>query len=231
MPRFQIYAVVLMTLVLAWAGLITLSPNPGSVGMRLSEDFSEIPLHANGWYGTNQQFDGAASVYAQLSTCQLLNRSYYKDLSGASAQLSVVLGLDLGDFHQPEVCMNGAGWQVINQRLIKIKPIGAPEHLAVLNNMRSERQGEIVLIYWFYMAGEVTPTLGSKLSQSFRNVFKTVEPSAMVKFTSPVDYDRASAEAAATDLCVSLEKDILKVVKKKATFEPSDKVLKELGAE
>jgi hypothetical protein len=229
MSRFQIYAGILTVTLIFWAVLVTVTPTV-SGGMRISEDFSGIPMSADGWHGTAGQFAGSRTVYDTLRTCSLLTRTYTHD-SGATGELDIVLGLDLGDFHQPEVCMSGAGWQRVSQNTITVHPKGMPEHEATLDVLRNDMGGDIVLLYWFYMGGKATPTLGSKLQQMVRDVFTTPEPSAMVKFTTVINGDEGAAKRDAIALCETLEKSIVDVARKKPKYEDSGKILKELPEE
>lgn len=228
MPRFQIYAVVLTIICVAWAGLVWLSPSIAA-GKRLVEDFRGVPMQVDGWYGRDGEFADAKNVFSQLSTARLLTRHYYKE-GYEPVELDVVLGLELGDFHQPEGCMGGAGWQLVEQKTIVLHPKSGPAHEARLDMMRNPLGGDLVLLYWFYMGGNSVPELsGGKLKQAFQNVFKTPEPAAMVKFTSLIETDRASSEKAAIALSETLEDSVVKVAKKEPRFEDSNKIFRDLG--
>jgi len=224
MPRFQVYACVLSAIVIAWAGLVSLV-KPTAAGMRIVEDFAEIPLRVADWQGTSEEeFDRQS--YSILTTCTVASRSYV-DQSGNRAELSIVYGRDLGDFHQPEICMQGSGWKPTKSRTVWLNPVGGRRHAATGVTL-TDGTSDIVMVYWFYMGGRISPVLGQAKLRTFwlAVLGKELKPSAMVKFTAPVSIDEDTALRSAMRLSELLEKSIVDIVSKPARYEPSDEVFK-----
>lgn len=224
MQRFQINAFVVTVVLAGWAVLVGFVP-PIAAGMRINEDFSGIPKTVGGWTSTDEPYD--KTTLAILPTCSLLGRTYTDPSTGNSVNLSVVYGRDLGDFHQPEICMNGSGWKLIRSRIVEIHPKGLDAFSATAVTMTNDLD-EIVMVYWFYMAGKLSSEMGSKKIDALRQALfgQGLEPSAMVKFTSAVITDEDSARETDIKMCEELTQSIVNVVSRVPKYEPSDKILK-----
>lgn len=219
MPRLQLYAVVLTLTLVGWAVLVGMVP-PMAAGMRVDEDFKAVPMKVGDWTGTDSSFD--AETYKMLPTCSLLSREYVNGVTGDRVSLSIVYGRDLGDFHQPEICMEGSGWKRTTSITVWLHPKGAAPHKASVISLTNGYQ-DIVMVYWFYMGGEVSSSMGrEKIRALIEGLRGGLRPSAMVKFTTPVSVDEESARKAATGLSELLGKSIVDVVKRPPKYKPSD---------
>lgn len=227
MSRFQIYAIILAVITVGWATMITLNPAI-STGLRIAEDFHGVPMNISGWHAEATHTPDAASVYDQLRTCSLLSRKYYGP-NNEEVDLSIVMGLELGDFHQPEVCMGGAGWRAIKKDTVMLHPASGTPHEGTLVTLRNDMVGDIYMLYWFYMAGRVSPTLGgSKLKQAFTTMFTKPQPCSMVKFVSIIGSDENESKKAVITMSDMLEPDIVTVARKAPQFEDYRKVFERL---
>lgn len=218
MRRIQVYACVVTIIILSWAVLVGMVP-PMSAGQRISEDFESIPKHVEGWDGVNQSFD--QGVYGILKTCSILQR-IYRNGSGENVALSIVYGLDLGDFHQPEICMQGSGWKTMSRKTIWLSPKNEEKHKATVVRLSNDLDSDIVMIYWFYMNGEICASMEKQ--GALMSVIRggELKPSAMVKFTTSIDVDEETAIKSASTLSELLGKSIVDMAKKKPKFVPSD---------
>lgn len=225
MPRFQVNAVIVAVIFIAWA--IATGLLPPAEGGRIVEDFSSIPTDIAGWYGTNGTFE--KTIYEQLPTCSLLSRDYI-DSEGNGVNLSIVYGRELGDFHQPERCMQGSGWKPETSRVVWLHPKGSKPHQATVITMKSDYH-DLVMVYWFYMGEKLSPTMGGSKMRAVMNAMlgRKVAPSAMIKFSANADWSRESAEKNAVGLAEQLGPHIVKMVKKTPKYESSDRILKEMS--
>jgi EpsI family protein len=229
MPRFQIYACIVAVVIIAWASIVCVTPFTDP-RLRITEDFHTIPMTIPGWSGIDQAPD--VRSLGILTTCSILGRSY-KDNQGNEVGLSIVYGRDLGDFHQPENCMRGAGWTVTGLQTVEMHPKGLPAHKATLVTLQNESQmEEMMMVYWFYMAGQISPTMNKNKVAAILEGFgkKGLQPSAMVKFYATISMDNAYARKNIMEVGETLEASILDTVKKQPKYEQSDKILKELKA-
>jgi len=230
MRRIYVFTAILTALMVAWAILAYSMPyiNPSR---RIVEDFSGVPLKVEGWEGTNMP--PKISDLRILSTASILSRIYTNDM-GDQAWVSVLFGLDLGDFHQPEVCLKGTGLTVTGSKFVTIRPKGMPAHKAAMLTLTHERgEGEGVMLYWFYIAGQSVPVMGgSKVKALWDQMFGSgIQPSAKVMVQMFPIYDRETAEKQAIDLAEKLEPSVYKVLSKKPRYEPSDALIKRLENE
>lgn len=220
MQRLQIYACLVTAIMVGWAVLVGVVPSM-SAGLRVDEDFSEIPLSIGKWDGAEGgEFDD--KTYRLLPTCSLLSRDYIDDL-GNRVNLSIVYGRELGDFHQPEICMEGVGWKRTGSRQLWLKPKDGKQHKATVITMTNDFQ-DIVMVYWFYMGGDLAPSMGKEKLRALVQglVFGKLSTSAMVKFTAPVIVDEESAEESAVRLAELLDRPIIEMADKPVKFVPSD---------
>lgn len=224
MPRFQVNACIVTAILVGWAVLVGFVP-PIAAGMRVREDFSGLPLKVGEWTGTNSPSD--REVLGQLTTCSILARDY-QDSYGTSVTLSIVYGRDLGDFHQPEICMSGSGWKPSGSKVVEIHPKRGEPFKATAVTLTNDLD-QIVMVYWFYMAGKLSPGMGKGKLDALKEglLGRGLDPSAMVKFTSIVVSDEESSRKLDIKLCEELTPYIVDVVSKPAKYEPSDKALKE----
>lgn len=224
MPRFQVNAVIVAVIFIAWA--IATGLLPPAKGGRIVEDFSSIPMNIAGWYGTNGTFE--KTIYEQLPTCSLLSRNYV-NIEGNSVNLDIVYGRELGDFHQPERCMQGSGWKPETSKVVWLHPKGSKPHQATLITITGDYH-DMVMVYWFYMGEKLSPSMGGSKMRAVLNAMlgRKVAPSAMVKFTTTTDWSKEFAEKNAVELAEQLGPYIVKMVKKTPKYESSDRILKNM---
>lgn len=219
MPRVQAYACIVAGVLIVWGAVIGFMPRIDPK-QRIVEDFRGVPMSINEWTGTNLQTDRL--TLELLSTCTILDREY-EGKSGDKVNLSIIYGRDLGDFHQPEACLRGAGWKAVDSRRVWVHPRGLPPHQATMIILRNDQQVEdIITLYWFYMAGQISPTMQKKvvaLLEGFSR--KGVQPSALVKFSTPITTDEAGARKLVIEFCEALQPSIIQTVSKKPRYEPS----------
>lgn len=215
MPRFQVYAYVLTGILVVWAAVGGFVYSM-SAGMRVSEDFKDIPVRAADWVGTDGEFD--RQTYDALPTCSLLTRDYV-DRLGDKVNLLIVYGRDLGEFHQPEICMQGLGWKRTGGGTVWLQPKGGTRRQATVVTMTNDYQDQ-VMIYWFHMGGEVSPVMVKQSALWPALLGQGLQPSAMVKFTAPVATDEESARQCAIRLAELLTQPIINVVARPAKYVP-----------
>lgn len=228
MSRFQNYACSLTVIVIIWAILVGLYP-PDTKG-RIAEDFSSVPTELAEWYSLEGKFD--LDTYKALPTCSLLDREY-RDNNGNTVYLTIVYGRNIGDFHQPERCMEGNGWYAVTSKTILIRPKGLKPHKATVVRLTNKLHPDLVMVYWFYMAGDIVPAKSKQgLLVLLEGLFKTdVAPSAMVKYTAIIDSSEEEAENSAIRLAEELGKYIVDMASRPVKYEPVDAVYKRLDLE
>lgn len=205
MSKIQLHSTVLIVL-FGLTIAATYAKKPLTIAGRPQTDFARIPMEIDGWYGTELTWD--EMTLNALPSASLLRRSYTHESDPYTVELAIVYGTDLGDFHQPEVCLTGQGWRTLHSFPVRIATRDGESFVA--NNVIMEHgQGfRNAFMYWFYSRGIVSTSLGSyKLRMLRDRILGTgVEPSAMIRLSTEVygeddkeatEHLRAFAEAAA----------------------------------
>jgi len=183
---------VLFGLAIAGARL----PKSAVAGGPPKTEFEKIPLEFAGWYGSNGEFPPATQE--ALPTCSLLLRYYGHEDGYGPVELAVVYGTDLGDFHQPEFCLEGQGLQRLSSGHVRIRNADGTSFVAV--SLIMERYGgKRAFVFWFASKGTTSTFLGSYKTKIFLNrlLRRKIEPSAMVRLSTDVvgPDEEASKEA------------------------------------
>jgi EpsI family protein len=222
MRKVQSYAFLLAGIFILWfAAEARIKPTEGKG--RIIEDFKEIPLQIGSWSGVDIPMDDV--TLKALKHCAFLNREY-EDEHGYDCYITMVYGVDLGDFHQPEVCMQGQGWKIISSRSVKVS--SEKPHRAMIVHMVND-EGHIVMLYWFASKDGATTALGSHKVFAFSERLKNRElkPSALVRLISPIEGDVKDAEKTALGLAAVADPYIMKTLADPPVFENSDELLLE----
>lgn len=149
-------------------------------------DFSMIPKEIDGWTSVDQKFD--EETIKGLPQSDLLLRTYSNEL-GEQVTLAIVYGTDLGDFHQPEICMQGQGWRITDRSEISlpVQPRGTIQAISLI--MEHDTAPRSACLYWFSSKGRTATFLGSHKLRLYlyRLVRRKIEPAALIRFTAPVE--------------------------------------------
>lgn len=117
MRQTQLHAYILIAMLgVALAGI--LSAKPLTLSGRPKTDFGMIPMAMDGWNGVRGGFD--AQTKKLLPSCSLLHVPYTNLQRASAVELAVVYGTDLGDFHQPETCLQGSGLRILSKRTVLV---------------------------------------------------------------------------------------------------------------
>jgi EpsI family protein len=220
MRQVQKYAVLLAGILILWLA-VQASVKPVQGGGKVIEDFHEIPLQVGQWSGVEQPFDDVSKKALPYSA--LLSRDYENE-RGYDSNLSIVYGVDLGGFHQPEYCMEGSGWKRNQSRVVKVN--SASPHDAVILNMY-DGYSKIVVLYWFATEGTTTTVLGKQKVAALmgRIAGSKMKPAAMIRLITPIVNDVKSAEELTLDLAATLDPYINKTLAKPPVFEDRGKAV------
>ncbi len=210
MSKVQSRAYFLAIFMAVFALAIYVTPTIGRTGGRPNQTFEDIPLHVGDWGGERGDFDEVTK--AALPSAALFLAEYVNS-SGDLVQLAIIYGQDLGDFHQPEYCLEGQGWRTLEKRHFSLKEKDGFTHTAVEMHQTMSLQDQIV-IYWFATEGKATTELGKhKIKVSFDRIFsKKVKPSALIRFIAPVRTDPERASKAARELASEIGPTIREVL-------------------
>ncbi|MHB0912198.1 MAG: exosortase C-terminal domain/associated protein EpsI [Armatimonadota bacterium] len=217
MSKIQLHSLVLIAL-LAFSIVGAKTLKPAAKAGRVKTDFSLVPLSFNGWKGEEKRF--SEDTYSQLSTASLLLRYYEKNAVYESpVELAVVYGMDLGNFHQPEVCLEGQGLHRVDSRSVTVTKADGRSFKAVSVIMDSD-YGRRAFVYWFYTQGVYSTSLGNYKLRLFADRLtrsKKVKPSAMVRMSTDVLY----SDNEAVERLIDFSKDIAPYLERQIS--PSEK--------
>jgi EpsI family protein len=182
MLKIQLRAYVL-AVILGLTLFMVRSARPLVKEGRPKTDFSRIPMDIDGWSGLNGRFD--ESTYKGLPSCSLLVR-FYQHPDYPTVDLAIVYGTDLGDFHQPEGCLEGQGLRIVDKRRIVIHTKeGAFPAVSLITDSDVGRRA---FVFWFAGSGSVSTFLGDYKVRLFfhRLRFRKIQPSAMIRLSTAV---------------------------------------------
>ncbi|MGB9587010.1 MAG: exosortase C-terminal domain/associated protein EpsI [Armatimonadota bacterium] len=152
-----------------------------------------VPLEFKDWYGKQSDFD--EEMKKQLPSCTFMLRYYQHEDSESPIELAVVYGTNLGDFHQPEVCLEGQDWRSVYKSPITIREADGSSFVAtkaVMENSFGMRQ---VFVFWFYSNGVTSTSLGLYKFKMLKDriISGTTKPSAMIRLSRQVISDDDTA--------------------------------------
>jgi EpsI family protein len=185
MSKFQLHALIMIVLCgLTLAGTKAVAPTQKG---RVTTDFSAIPFEFGGWPTLDDPgFD--AESKRLLPSSSLMRRFYEHSDYDTSIELAIVYGADLGNFHQPEICLEGQGWRGQSKRLVRIKDADGSSFNGMSLIMTHETQGRTAFLYWFTSEGTTSTSLGNYKTRVLVNrlLLREVQPSAMIRLSAPV---------------------------------------------
>lgn len=151
-----------------------------------------IPLTLANWKGENLQLSD--DIFRILQTQSILVRDYRND-KGEKVTLAVIYYPDnkLG-FHQPESCLGGVGYTIVEERTKSIK-LSNSDKETLVKWLHYQRNLTEELIYYFYETNNfVTPNYLAFRWQMFLNRVKYGQTSgALIRISTPLQ-SNASAE-------------------------------------
>lgn len=185
MSKIQLHAYIVIA-ILGLALLATKAVKPLALEGRPNTKFQKIPLELKGWVGSDARFD--EQTYKLLPTCSLLLRYYEHEDAIAPVELVIVYGTDLGDFHQPEMCLEGQGLRTIEKKKVRIK--GDNGSFDAVSLLMENDYGRKAFIFWFSSKRSTSTFLGDYKVKVFlkRLLDRKSEPSALVRMSTDI-YD------------------------------------------
>ena len=184
MSKIQLQAyslVVLMALsvIVTKAGRVAIKESPPKT------QFELIPMDIGAWTGVRAEFD--ETTKEALPTASLLLR-YYAHEDFPYTSLAIVYGTDIGDFHQPEVCLQGQGYKAISKRIVTVKPThGNPFDAVAL--ITEGPDGQTAFLFWFTSEDKTFTSLGNYQMKILKNrlMRQRIKPSAMIRLSAKID--------------------------------------------
>ena len=184
MSKVQLNAYTLIVVLgLAIAGANAVKPEGEG---RIVTEFDSIPIDVKDWSGVDLRF--SEDTYRLLPSCSLLLRSYDSYEESAAVELAIVYGTNLGDFHQPEQCLEGQGLRSVSKRQVRLR--GANGKLFAANSVIMEGEyGRRAFVYWFASKKSTATFLGNYKVKVFRDrlMSREIEPAALVRLSTPAE--------------------------------------------
>ena len=209
MSKFQLHALIMIVLCgLTLAGTKAVAPTQKG---RVTTDFSAIPLEFAGWIILdNPGFDDETKRL--LPSSSLMLRVYEHSDHLVRTQLAIVYGADLGNFHQPEICLEGQGWRGQSKHLVRIKDADGSSLNGMSLIMTHETQGKAAFLYWFMSEGTTSTHLGNYKTRVLVNrlLLREVQPSAMIRLSASV----ADSDEDAVKQLVGFAESVMPFLKK-----------------
>ena len=112
------------------------------------ENITSFPMDLADWKGYD--FKYSDDVYKTLNADILLSRSYVKDRR--VLYLDIINSKTGESFHNPQICLTGAGWNIDNESVVEFKIADPPNPFTKLYAKRldaTKENEQQVMIYWF----------------------------------------------------------------------------------
>jgi EpsI family protein len=152
---------------------------------------TQLPIELQDWVGREMPVEDY--VKRILETDDVIQRNYVSPKYGnAQVQMAVVFSADNRRVaHPPEVCYRGAGWEVVDKRVIARE--GLPPMVRVLFSAGS---GHKDLVYYCYKAGnQMTANYyRQQLNIAAGQLCGRSTASALIRFSTSVGTSDADAE-------------------------------------
>jgi EpsI family protein len=212
----------LFAILVVSAILVVASPHFMAMEVRMSSlSPVELPARVGPWREVGEDSTDREDVFSILNTRSIVLKGYQKPEGGEVEVLVVASDTDRQAFHPPEICMIGAGNEVLErwQETILLHS-SKPRQLAVNAFVRGTGgRPETLVLYW-YMAGK--ESTGSRTRQQFvllLNGAKRVPAiGAMIRLTADLTImSRDEALPLATEFIASLVPlmpDVLKTARR-----------------
>lgn len=142
----------------------------------------EIPDRIGRYRQYGQDIDAGDHTRRVLETSSILMRNYVAP-NGWPVQLTIVYaGTTRRSLHFPEVCLVGAGWEIMEQRAAPVGVAFEAKRLVLVNGARRE-----AVLYWFKTGDKLTGNYFLNAYHWAKNQLMFGAPtSAMIKLTAPV---------------------------------------------
>jgi EpsI family protein len=153
----------------------------------------KVPLRqvfdlVDGWSGGNSQ-PLSDQIIDGLQLDDYLFRSFRKGQQAVTIYVGYYRTAGkVGAAHDPLVCFQGQGWEIVERSRGSYTLVGAPGLSLSYSSMIAERQGERELIvYWFQTNGRTSAsTFSQKVDMVRDRLFGRGEDNAFVRITSPI---------------------------------------------
>lgn len=163
----------------------------------------KIPLELKDWNGKDisQDFNTKDKRYDFIS--EVFAHAYRSDIG----ENILLLILDAGNFHNPKVCMGGAGYSAKDMPDTEFKTTrGTFKASTVFFEKKDEG---MLIIYWISINKKLTDWTGQKLLQLFYSMFNKEKVGLMIRLDIPTRKDHIrSSVSAAKDLVYKLSESI-----------------------
>ncbi len=169
--------------------------------------FADFPRQIGQWSGTESRFD--PKVYQVLGVDDSFLCNYH---SADGRQVQLYIGFYQsqreGDIiHSPKNCMPGAGWNITDTSLVKIRKSENPDDKTdvILLRLQNGSQKQMVL-YWFHSRGRIIASeYWEKIYLVIDSVTQHRTDGSFVRLISPVvDNDEEKALKSLTDFAETI---------------------------
>lgn len=157
---------ILAAVVLSLTLFLVVKVATRGVPVVLHTNLEKLPMHIGEYQGTEDSF--SKEVYEVLQADRHVYRHYHlpqkKQIDLYIGYYGTAKGGRTG--HNPFACLPGAGWGIVENGTIVIKPSYYPQGIAV--NYVVSRKGEVynVMLHWYQSAG--TKVLSTGLQQNLQ---------------------------------------------------------------
>ncbi len=124
----------------------------------LARELKTVPLQLGDWNGQDNPI--APDVLMKIGAMDTLRRSYTTHRTGGVVALDLYIayfgGIRGVAPHNPEVCMPGAGWDILGRETVAVRMAGFPDAFDVHRDVFENRSSQMkrLVVWWEYVHGE-----------------------------------------------------------------------------
>jgi EpsI family protein len=148
---------------------------------------SELPRRIAHWEGREDRFDQQIYDVLGVDDSYLAN---YRTPEGRPVQLYIgyYQSQREGDIiHSPKNCMPGAGWKIVNNRLMELMPGGGAEPAKVIRLTLENSGRKQAMLYWFQSRGRIISSeYWQKIYLVVDSVFRQRTDGSFVRLIAPI---------------------------------------------
>ncbi|WDP90782.1 MAG: EpsI family protein [Desulfobacter sp.] len=145
--------IIIVVILLATAVLTAVASHSERISP--NKPFSEFPLKIDAWQGITSEMD--QNVYNILGVEDYIQANYWKS---PKEMVNLYVGFyqsqSEGDIiHSPKNCMPGAGWNIVETKVIPVNLPSSKETIKVIQLLLVKGSQKQVVLYWFQSRGRI----------------------------------------------------------------------------
>lgn len=149
--------------------------------------FLKIPERIADWQGK----DVAVELNRDKEVYNFISEVFAREYANKNGQGLLLLILDAGNFHLPNVCFTSAGFKVKELEKTEFYALGRTVKAHTIFTEKTRKNEQFLIIYWIVIDKKFIPNwVEQKLKQLYFSLFKKKRVGLMVRLDIPVNENK-----------------------------------------